>query len=293
MSTMDRAGFADFLRTRREVIQPEAVGLPRGRRRRTAGLRREEVAALADMSTDYYARMERGQSPRPSEQVVAALARGLRLSLEERDHLFRLAGYGEPGRTQRGDHVDVGLMRVMARLDDTPAQIIGALGETLVQTRLAVALLGDHTRYEGLARSAIYRWFTDPAERRVYPEADHRMHSRILASRLRAVLARGRYPRAAEIVAALDAASPEFVRVWGDHEVGLRHSEQKRLVHPELGELELHCQTLLDPGQDQSLLVFTAVPGSESHEKLELLSVIGTQELGTREFGTAAHDPVR
>lgn len=270
---MNKAEFADFLRTRREAIQPEAVGLPRGRRRRTSGLRREEVAALVGMSTDYYARMERGQSPRPSEQIVAALARGLRFSLEERDHLFRLAGYGEPGRTSRGDHIDVGLMRVIDRLDDTPAQIITALGETLLQTRLAVALLGDHTRYEGLARSAIHRWFTDPSERRIYPAADHRTHSRVLASQLRALLARdGWHSRAARIVEALTRSSPEFVQVWGEHEVGLRFSERKRLVHPELGVLELHCQTLLDPDQAQSLLVFTAVPGSESHEKLELLA---------------------
>jgi transcriptional regulator with XRE-family HTH domain len=87
---MDRAELADFLRTRREALQPEDVGLPRTRRRRTGGLRREEVAALSSMSTDYYSRIEQQRGPRPSEQMLAAIAHGLRLSLDERDHLFRL-----------------------------------------------------------------------------------------------------------------------------------------------------------------------------------------------------------
>lgn len=94
---MDRAALADFLRTRRQGLQPEDVGLPRGRRRRTGGLRREEVAELSSVSTDYYSRIEQRRGPRPSERVLAALAGGLRLSPDERDHLFRLAGYAPRG----------------------------------------------------------------------------------------------------------------------------------------------------------------------------------------------------
>ncbi len=173
-------------------------------------------------------------------------------------------------------------MRVIDRLDDTPAAIISAFGETLVQTRPAVALLGDQTRHQGPARSVIYRWFTDADERRIYPVEDHPMHTRVLASQLRQVLTReGPRSRAAELVATLQQLSPEFVEVWAEHPVGWRYSEEKRLVHPELGELRLHCQSLLDPEQTQTLLVFTAVPGSESAEKLELLSVIGTLSLST------------
>ena len=93
---MDRAQLADFLRTRREALQPEDVGLPRGPRRRTGGLRREEVAALCGMSTDYYGRLEQRRGPQPSDQMLAAMARGLRLTLAERDHLFRLAGHDVP-----------------------------------------------------------------------------------------------------------------------------------------------------------------------------------------------------
>ncbi len=277
---MDRVQLADFLRTRREALQPEDVGLPRGPRRRTGGLRREEVATLSGMSTDYYGRLEQRRGPQPSEQMLAAIARGLRLSLDERDHLFRIAGHNAPVRALRTDHVNPGLMRVLDRLDDTPAQVITDLAETLVQTRLAVALLGDQTRFTGFARSTIYRWFTDPESREVYPEDDHPRHSRLFAADLRNAYSRaGHGSRAAALVDALLGESPEFAALWSDHEIGLQRHELKRIRHPEVGVLELHCQVLLDRDQSQALLVFTAVPGSESYAKLQLLSVIGNQHL--------------
>src|SRR6478609_1529771 len=144
---MDRARLAEFLRSRREALQPEEVGLPRGRHRRTPGLRREEVAALSGISTDYYTRIEQPLGPLPSEQVLAAVGRGLRLTLHERDHLFRLAGYAPSRADIRADHVDAGLMRVFDRLQDTPALIVNDVGETLLQTPPATALLGDETAY--------------------------------------------------------------------------------------------------------------------------------------------------
>jgi transcriptional regulator with XRE-family HTH domain len=279
---MDRDQLADFLRTRREALQPEDVGLPRGPRRRTGGLRREEVAALSGMSTDYYGRLEQRRGPQPSEQMLAAIARGLRLSLAERDHLFRIAGHNAPQRALRSDHVSPGLMRVLDRLDDTPAQVITDLSETLLQTRPAVALLGDQTGFSGFARSLIHRWFTDPDARSIYPEQDHPRHSRLFTADLRAAYSRaGSRSRAAAIVDDLLAASPEFAALWGEHEIGLKRDGLKRFRHPEVGVLELHCQLLLDPDQSQSLLVFTAVPGSPSYEKLQLLSVIGRQRLGS------------
>ncbi len=276
---MDRAGLADFLRRRREMLQPEDVGLPQGSRRRTAGLRREEVAALAEMSTDYYSRLERQRGPQPSEQMLAAIARGLHLTLDERDHLFLLAGHNTPRRVMRGDHVSPGMMRILDRLDDTPAQVMSGLGETLIQTRLAVALVGDETHYTGPARSMVYRWYTDPAARRLYPEEDHDLHGRVFTSQLRAAVTReGRGSRAAELADKLLEHSAEFAARWNEHEVGVALTDQrKQLIHPELGLMELHCQVLLDPGQSQSLLVYTAAPGTESHEKLQLLNVIGAQ----------------
>lgn len=277
---MDREQLADFLRRRRAALQPHDVGLPRGPRRRTAGLRREEVAALCGMSVDYYNRLEQRRGPQPSEPMLAAIARGLRLSLDERDHLFQLCGHGTPHRSLRTDHVNPGLMRVLDRLVDTPAQVMGRLGETLVQTRLAVALLGDETQFSGLARSAIYRWFTDPESRRIYPEADHELHGRVLTANLRAAYARdGAKSRAGALVQPLLAQSHEFARIWSEHEVGIRYTTSKRIAHSELGVLELHCQVLLDPDQMQSLLVFTATPGTPSYEKLQLLSVLGEQRL--------------
>jgi transcriptional regulator with XRE-family HTH domain len=277
---IDRAGLAEFLRRRREAMQPEDVGLPRGQRRRTSGLRREEVAALCHMSTDYYARLERERGPRPSAQMVASIAQGLHLSLEERDHLFRLVGHQPPPRGAQSDHVSPGLLRILDRLTDTPAEVVTELGETLRQTPLGVALTGDATRYSGPARSVGYRWFTEPACRDLYPPEDHDRLSRVYASQLRQVVTlRGPGSRAARLADLALARSEELRGLWDAHEVGHRHRPEatKRFVHPEVGALELHCQTLLDPQQSHLLLVYTAVPGSESYEKLQLLSVIGAR----------------
>ncbi|GIJ79285.1 Helix-turn-helix domain-containing protein [Micromonospora phaseoli] len=278
---MDRARLAEFLRSRREALQPEDVGLPRGlRRRRTGGLRREEVAALSDMSTDYYSRIEQQRGPHPSEQMLASIARGLRLSVAERDHLFRLGGYPVPQRVRRNDHINPGMMRVFDGLGDVAAQVVSDLGETLTQTRLATALLGDETGYSGLARSLHYRWFADPDSRRSYPEQEHSRHGRLIAADLhRAYTRDGRGSRAAEIVEALLASSAEFAELWREHPVTGPYCAPKRIQHPQLGLLELHCQVLVDPDQSQLLQVFTATPGTESHEKLQLLAVLAGQRL--------------
>lgn len=278
---MDRQQLAEFLRSRRHALQPEDVGLSRGRRRRTAGLRREEVAALSDMSADYYGRLEQQRGPRPSAAMLAALARGLRLSLAERDYLFRLAGYAAPSRSPGvADHIGPGLMRVFDRLSDTPAEIVTALGETLAQTPAAVALVGDHTHYAGPDRSIVYRWFVHPDCRTRYPIDDHDMLSRFFTAGLRAAYAdSATRTRAAAIVSTLSASSSEFTRLWNRHDVDVPHEHAKRLVHPELGLLEVQCQVLIDPDQKHSLLVYTATPGTESHTNLQLLRVIGDQTL--------------
>ncbi|GIJ36526.1 helix-turn-helix transcriptional regulator [Micromonospora sediminimaris] len=274
--TIDRAGLADFLRRRRESLQPEDVGLPRGPRRRTSGLRREEAALLCHMSTDYYSRLERERGPHPSEQMIASIAQGLHLSLDERDHLFRLAGHRPPPRGATSDHISPGLLRVLDRLDDTPAEIVSELGETLRQNALGVALTGDTTGYTGPARSIVYRWFTDPATRRRYAPEDHGFLSRMFTSGAREIATlRGPGSRAAQLTELLLERSDEFRKLWEQHEVGLRPDDGKNFVHPELGLLELNCQTLVDPGQSHYLHIFTAVPGSESYEKLQLLAVLG------------------
>ncbi|WP_372348261.1 helix-turn-helix transcriptional regulator [Streptomyces sp. KL116D] len=286
---IDRTGLADFLRRRRASLQPEDVGLPRGRRRRTSGLRREEVAVLCHMSTDYYARLERERGPQPSEQMIAAIAQGLRLSLDERDHLFRLAGQTPPPRGVDSEHIGPGLLRILDRLQDTPAEIVTELGETLRQTPLGIALTGDLTGYTGPARSLGYRWFTDPTTRGLYAPDDHPFLTRMFVSGLRGVATlRGPGSRAAHYADLLLAESEEFRQVWHDHEVGIRPDEVKHFIHPEVGALELTCQRLLDPDQSHFLLVYTAVPGSESYEKLRLLSVIGAQTLRRSDSGVRA-----
>lgn len=273
---IDRVGLAEFLFRRREALQPEDVGLPRGQRRRTKGLRREEVAALCHMSADYYSRLERERGPQPSEQMVASIAQGLHLSRAERDHLFRLAGHQPPTRGSGTDHISPGMLRIFDRLTDTPAEIVTELGETLRQNPFGVALVGDLCRYTGASRSIGYRWFTDPAARDLYLREDHEFYSRMYVSGLRAVLAlRGPDSKAAGLAELLTAQSEEFRVLWREHEIGIRPREVKRYQHPAVGLLELNCQILLDPDESHSLLVYTAVPGSESYEKLQLLSVIG------------------
>ena len=218
---MDRDELADFLRRRREALQPDDVGLHAGERRRARGLRREEVAGLAHMSTDFYARLEQRRGSRPSEQTTAALARALRLTQDERDDRSRSPAHSPP-RAFRTDHASPGLLRVLDRLD-TPAQIVSDLGVTLSQNALAEALVGVQTRYTGLRRSMIYRWFTEPAQRLIHPEADHPLHSRGHVASLRAVHGRSAEdPEAHELVEHLLRESEEFAALWERHEVGRR-----------------------------------------------------------------------
>src|SRR5690606_16203665 len=128
----------------REQLQPGDVGLSAGVRRRAPGLRREEVAQLALMSTDYYTRLEQQRGPQPSTQMLSSLARALRLTADERDYLYRAAGHAVPDRITPADRVARALRRVFDRLHDTPALISSTLGQTLVQNPLATAVLGDN-----------------------------------------------------------------------------------------------------------------------------------------------------
>jgi transcriptional regulator with XRE-family HTH domain len=273
---MDRAALADFLRRRREALRPADVGLPAGVRRRAPGLRREEVAAIAVMSTDYYTRLEQRRGPQPSEQMLASLARALRLTGDERDYLFQLAGHNAPAAVTAATHVAPALLRVLDRLSDTPALIMSSLGETLVQNQMAAALFGDKSGYSGLARSEIYRWFTEPAERLRYPEGDRDRQSRAQVANLRAAYgSMGARSRAGELVRALQKASQEFAELWERHEVARRFEDHKTLIHPELGAIEVDCQVLFTEDQSQALLVLTAPPRSEGYQKLQLLAVLG------------------
>jgi transcriptional regulator with XRE-family HTH domain len=277
---MDSKALSEFLRHRREMLRPRDVGLVEGPRRRTQGLRREEVAQLAGMSTDYYARLEQRRAPQPSVQITTALARALRLTLDERDHLFVLIGHNAPARFHTSDHVSPTLIRVLDRLHDCPAFVHTDLVETLAMNPLAVALLGDQTRHTGLSRSGFYRWFMDPAERLRYPEETYESHGRAHAARPRAALTAGSdTARAARILAVLEERSPEFARIWQLQEVAQRYEDCKTIVHPEVGPIDVDAQVLFTENRAQALVVLTTRPGTESAGKLELLNTIGDQQL--------------
>lgn len=277
---MDRDSLAGFLTRHRKLLQPADVGLPTGPRRRTAGLRREEVAMLAAMSVDYYTRLEQRRAPQPSPQLLASLARALRLSPDECDYLYRIAGHNVPDRAVNSDYVAPALLRVLDRLTDTPAMILSSLGEVLVQNEPARALFGDRTGYEGLERSEIYRWFVRPeTERRMYPEDDRDRQSRAQVASLRAAYGvLGPRSRAGDLVRELQRRSPEFADLWERQEVQRRFEDHKVLIHPEVGPIELDCQALFTEDQSQALLVLTAAPRSADAQKLQLLGVLGTQQ---------------
>jgi hypothetical protein len=238
------------------------------------------VASLATMSTDYYTRLEQQRGPQPSTQMLAAIARALRLNSDERDYLYRVGGHNPPDRLTASDYVAPALQRVLDRLDDTPALILNALGEVLVQNGPARALLGDSSGYTGLERSETYRWFAHPeTERARYPEHDQPRQSRAQVASLRTAYgSMGPQSRAGELVRELLEISPEFVDLWERHEVARRFEDHKVLIHPELGAIELDCQALFTEDQSQALLVLTAAPRTEDEEKLRLLAVLGTQQ---------------
>ena len=277
---MDRAALADFLRRRRELLRPEDVGLGSGTRRRTPGLRREEVASLAGMSADYYTRLEQQRGPQPSEQMIAAIARALRCSLDERDHLFHLSGHNAPVRVHRSDHVEPAILRVLDRLEDTPAIVVNDLGETLAENRLAAALLGSTVDLPGNERYQPWRWFMTAAERAKYASEQHDRLARAQVASLRAAVgaAGPGDRRAQQLIADLERESPAFRELWALHEVRTRWEDRKTFVHPELGRITVDCQVLHTDNRAQALLLFTAPPGTEDAEKLELLGVVGSQQ---------------
>jgi transcriptional regulator with XRE-family HTH domain len=283
---MDLSELGAFLRSRRSRIRPADVGLPGWPRRRVPGLRRDEVATLAGASPDYYTELERGRGAQPSAQMLAALARALRLDHDERDHLFHLAGRPVPPSRGGLSYVQPAMLDLLGRLTGTPAQIITDLHETLVQNPLAVALLGRQPTGGGFTASFAYRWFTDPAARELYPPEDHPHQSAAFAADLRAATGRrGKDPHSDAMVAALRRESAEFAALWDGGDVAVRRRDSKRIVHPELGVVEIDCLTLQSEDGRQRLLWFAPRPGTPAVEQLRLLEVIGTQRLTADEVG--------
>lgn len=277
---MNRAELSDFLRRSRARLDPSDVGLTAGARRRTPGLRREEVAQLAGMSVDYYTRLEQSRGPRPSRQMLTALARALRLTADEHDHLFHLTGEEPPRRSGASGHPSPGLLLLLDRLHDTPAMVASDCGEVLAQNALSKALSGDTASGPPRDRNLLRRFFLDPTARDLFPPEDVPDHARAHVANLRAVAAsRPDDPEPTELVAELRAKSEEFSRLWEEHEVAIRRQSTKRFRHPLVGLLELDCEILLNQDAHHLLIIHTARRGTESYERLELLRVVGLQNM--------------
>ncbi|SPT60735.1 MULTISPECIES: helix-turn-helix transcriptional regulator [Actinomadura] len=285
---MEREQLADFLRRRRKAIRPAEVGLADGPRRRTAGLRREEVAMLAGMSVDYVVRLEQGRSSQPSTQLLGALARALRLTNDERDHLFHLAGHRPPPAEEVARLARAGLVRMLDLLGDTPAMVLSDLGEVLAQNRMSALLAGDHTVFSGDRRYTVYRWFTEAAARAACPPEEQEHYGRQIVADLRAVAGRrSGDPVVAGLVDRLQDASADFRRLWAEHEVAVRRADRKTILHPRVGRLLMDCETLITPDQRQQLLVLTPAD-AETRERLDLLRVLGIEEFRAETGSTSA-----
>ncbi|MGW5334290.1 helix-turn-helix transcriptional regulator [Streptomyces bauhiniae] len=277
---MDRGELAAFLRDRRERIGPAEVGLPAGPRRRTPGLRREEVAQLAFISTEYYTRLEQARGPRPSREVLSGLVRALRLTDAERDHLHHLAGAppapppGPPREVRRS------ILDLLTRLPGTAAIVTSAIGEVLAWNDLAAALMEDFSALSRRDRNLIRRAFLGSHQGALYGISDAAEFARDSAQRLRAASAR--YPDSPEVtglVAELLAGSEEFTRLWEAYDVSVLPTLAKTFHHPVVGPLTVNCDALHVPDRDQRIILYTATPGSASEEALRLLSVVGTQRM--------------
>jgi transcriptional regulator with XRE-family HTH domain len=280
LAGMDRHGLADALRAARDRLRPHDVGLPSRAPRRVPGLRREEVAQLAGLSVDYLVRLEQARGPVPSDQVLAALARALRLSDDERAHVFHLAGSSPPRPGTIDGVVRPSTLRLMDRLTDLPAMVLDAKCDLLAWNALAAALLGDFSQFPPAQRNIVWRRFLGHGGRvATDPEEAGRTAAETVAD-LKAVAAR--YPGdpgLLRLLADLRAGSPEFTRLWEAGRVAERLSSTKTIRHPDLGAITLDCDVLHLPHTDQRLVVYSASPGSPAAEALAMLRVIGVQEL--------------
>ncbi|WP_129263471.1 helix-turn-helix transcriptional regulator [Streptomyces sp. M3] len=264
----------------RDRIAPETVGLPAGGVRRAAGLRREELAQLAALSVDYITRLEQGRATSPSPQVLASLARALRLSAEERTYLYLLAGQPEPGPGHISDHIPPGLRRLLDQMNGAPLSVHDAAWNLIEWNRPWAALLGDPSALRGRERNMIWRHFKGlPGRVRQTPQQKADFEATMVGD-LRAATAR--YPAdlgLRSLVKDLRETGPAFAALWDSGIVGVHQSGAKAIVHPEIGTLTLDCDVLIAAGSDLRVVAYTAAPGSEAAARLGLLDVIGTQAM--------------
>ncbi|MGP4006062.1 helix-turn-helix transcriptional regulator [Streptomyces sp. 4N124] len=268
------------LRRWRDRVAPETAGLPAGGQRRAAGLRREELALLAGISVDYVTRLEQGRAVNPSGQIVEALARALRLTGDERTYLFRLAGLVPPGPETVPAYITPSVQRLLDRLVDTPVGVSDAAMTLLMANPMYAALMGDPSGWRGFERNGVWRNFLGAPTRVRHTPDERRAFEIGMVAELRATAAR--YPadrQLRRLIAELRAGSERFAELWDAGVVGRLEASRKTIEHPQVGLLTLDCDLLRVEGNDLHILVYSAEPGTEAAEKLELLSVLGTQSL--------------
>ncbi len=273
----------EFLRTRRALLHPEDVALPDfGGRRRVAGLRREEIAQLAGVSVDYYTRMEQGRVPNPSDAVLDALARALRLDGDATRHLHRLArpqssARNVPRRQAQPQRVRPMLQRLLDDLVDMPAMVMGRRMDVLAWNAAAVALFGDYAALDRAERNIARITFLDETSRELYADWPSCARGNVAYLHMDA----GRHPddpELASLIGELSMKSADFRRWWAEHPVQDKTSGTKCFHHPVVGDLELAYETLRatdDP--DQALITYAAEPGSPSHDALRMLLAWATE----------------
>jgi transcriptional regulator with XRE-family HTH domain len=279
---VDDDGFGKAVRRWRDRVEPETVGVPVGGRRRASGLRREELAALAGISVDYLTRLEQGRATSPSTQVVEALARALRLSDAEREHLFRLAGQAVPGTGVVSTRISPSVQRLLDRLAHNPVAVFDAMWNLVTANAPYDALMGESGHGTGIERNALWRNLVGGGNRTVLSDVARAEFEASLVADLRTTSVR--YPadgRLRRLVDELLATSPRFVELWESGEVAMDrdHDRHKIIDHPEVGAIAVDCDVLVVAGDDLRVMVYSAEPGSEDEERLALAIVLGTQQL--------------
>ncbi|GAB3825969.1 helix-turn-helix transcriptional regulator [Kribbella italica] len=273
---MDKQELGAFLRTRRERLHPEDVGLPSGARRRTPGLRREEVAVLAHISTEYYVRLEQGRAPRPSGEVLAGIATALRLTDAESDHLHVLAGTAPSRSGLHRRDVRPSILALIERLPQTAAFVTSAAFEVLAWNDLAAALMEDFAELAPTDRNLARRAFLGPAT--LYGVSDAAEFRHHVVMHLRSTVAR--YPSDPEVTGLVDElrdGSPEFARLWERHDVQAPQMLTKTFHHPAVGDVTVDCDSMDLTDRDQHLVLYSAPAGSRDAEALALLNVLGAE----------------
>lgn len=263
----------EMLRHWRDRMDPASAGLPNGRARRAAGLRREELALLSGVSVDYIIRLEQGRGGSPSGQVLQGLAGALRLSEPERRYLFLLAGKPMPMGDRMSASLTPGVRRLLDQLEGTPVGVYDASWTLSTWNRMFAVLLGDPSGRSGRERNVLWRHFTGLVDRVGHtPEQEARFEAAAVAD-LRAAAAR--YPSDAglqALIAELRGASSRFAGLWDSRTMGVHTMNTKTIHHPEAGTLVLDCDVLTVPDSDLRLVVHTAAPGSVAAERLGLLA---------------------